>query len=47
VTELFETADSYGTNIEMISVDSEEGEMLMKAFNGLVAILRFRTVEGT
>ncbi len=43
VNEMFEVADSYGTNIEMISMDSEEGEMLMKAFNGLAAILRFRT----
>ncbi len=47
VTEMFETADTYGTKIEMISVDSEEGEMLMKAFNGLAAILRFRTGEGS
>jgi peptide chain release factor subunit 1 len=43
VNEMFEVADAFGTNIEMISTDSEEGEMLMKAFNGLAAILRFRS----
>jgi peptide subunit release factor 1 (eRF1) len=26
----------------MISMESEEGEMLMKAFNGMAAILRYR-----
>ncbi len=42
VNELYELADSYGTNVEMISMESEEGEMLMKAFNGMAAILRYR-----
>ncbi|KYK26095.1 MAG: peptide chain release factor 1 [Candidatus Proteinoplasmatales archaeon SG8-5] len=42
VNEMFDVADSYGTSIEMISMDSEEGEMLMKAFGGLAAILRYR-----
>ena len=42
VNELYELADSYGTTVEMISTDSEEGEMLVKAFNGLAAILRYR-----
>jgi len=44
VNELYELADKYGTKVEMISNDSEEGEMLMKAFNGMAAILRYRTV---
>ena len=43
VNDLYELADSYGTNVEMISKDSEEGEMLMTAFSGLAAILRYRT----
>ena len=42
VNELYELADSYGTTVEMISMESEEGEMLMKAFNGMAAILRYR-----
>ena len=42
VNEFYELAESYGTAVEMISMDSEEGEMLMKAFNGVAAILRYR-----
>jgi peptide chain release factor subunit 1 len=47
VNEMFESADAYGTKIEMVSMDSEEGEMLMKAFSGLVAILRYRLGGGS
>ncbi|QLH75208.1 MAG: peptide chain release factor 1 [Methanomassiliicoccales archaeon] len=43
VDELFELADSMGTKVELISSESEEGEMLLKAFGGLAAILRFST----
>ncbi len=39
---LYVNAESYGTTVELISMDSEEGEMLMKAFNGLAAILRYK-----
>lgn len=42
VNEMYEIAEAYGTDIEMVSLDSEEGEMLMKAFGGLAAILRYR-----
>ena len=42
VNDLYELADSMGSKVEMISTDSEEGDMLMKAFNGLAAILRYR-----
>ncbi|MDD4308462.1 MAG: peptide chain release factor aRF-1 [Thermoplasmata archaeon] len=42
VNDLYELADAYGTKVEMISNDSEEGEMLMKAFNGIAAVLRYR-----
>ncbi len=42
VNDLYELADSYGSKVEMISTDSEEGDMLMRAFNGLAAILRYK-----
>jgi len=42
VNDLYEIADSYGSKVEMISTDSEEGDMLMRAFNGLAAILRYK-----
>ncbi len=42
VNDLYELADSYGSSVEMISTDSEEGDMLMRAFNGLAAILRYK-----
>lgn len=43
VDEFFELADSMGTKVELISPDSEEGEMLLKAFGGIAALLRFAT----
>ncbi len=42
VEEIFKIADGFGTTVEMISQDSEEGEMLMRAFNGLAGVLRYR-----
>jgi len=42
VDDFFEMADQFGTTVEIISADSEEGEMLMKAFGGIAAILRYR-----
>jgi peptide chain release factor subunit 1 len=42
VDDYFEMADQFGTTVEIISADSEEGEMLMKAFGGIAAILRYR-----
>ncbi|MCL2712120.1 MAG: peptide chain release factor aRF-1 [Methanomassiliicoccaceae archaeon] len=42
VDDFFELADQFGTTVEIISADSEEGEMLMKAFGGMAAILRYR-----
>ena len=42
VDDFFEIADQFGTMVEIISADSEEGEMLMKAFGGIAAILRYR-----
>jgi peptide chain release factor subunit 1 len=42
VDDFFELADKFSTTVEIISADSEEGEMLMKAFGGIAAILRYR-----
>ena len=42
IKELTEMADSMGTGVEIISTESEEGQMLMNAFGGLAGILRFR-----
>ncbi len=42
VQELNEIASNYGTEVELISTESEEGEILVKAFGGIAAILRFR-----
>jgi peptide chain release factor subunit 1 len=41
VESLFEEADSHGATVHLISSESEEGEMLLKAFGGLAAILRY------
>ncbi|KQM12728.1 peptide chain release factor 1 [Methanomassiliicoccales archaeon RumEn M1] len=43
IDDLYEEAEKVGTTVELLSVDSEEGEMLMKAFGGFAAILRFTT----
>lgn len=41
VESLFEEASRRGASIKMISTESEEGEMLLKAFGGLAATLRY------
>jgi peptide chain release factor subunit 1 len=41
IDDMFEEASKMGTKVELISEDSEEGEMLMKAFGGMAALLRF------
>jgi peptide chain release factor subunit 1 len=41
VDSFYEDASKVGTKVELLSVDSEEGEMLMKAFGGIAAILRY------
>ena len=41
VSELFKLAEGVSTKVELISGDSEEGGLLLKAFGGLAAILRF------
>jgi peptide chain release factor subunit 1 len=42
VAELTELADQRGTDVELISEQSEQGQMLVNAFGGVAAILRFR-----
>lgn len=42
VDDLSEKADDTGTKVELISGDSSEGEMLLRAFGGLAGILRFK-----
>jgi peptide chain release factor subunit 1 len=39
----FEMAEGFNTKVQLISGDSEEGDMLLKAFGGIAAILRYRT----
>jgi peptide chain release factor subunit 1 len=41
VDAFYEDASKTGTKVELLSVDSEEGELLMKAFGGIAAILRY------
>ena len=41
VDDLFDQAGLMGTRVELISPDSEEGEMLLKAFGGIAGLLRF------
>lgn len=45
VEELFEKATASGAKVRMISDESEEGEMLAKAFGGVAALLRYPWVR--
>jgi peptide chain release factor subunit 1 len=42
IDNLAELAESSNTTVEIISSETEEGQMLKKAFGGIAAILRFR-----
>jgi len=42
IEELTSIAERTGTRVEMISKESEEGELLVRAFGGMAAILRYR-----
>ncbi|MCW4021815.1 MAG: peptide chain release factor aRF-1 [Candidatus Bathyarchaeota archaeon] len=42
IDDLSETAELIGTDIEIISADTEEGQMLKKSFGGVAAILRYK-----
>ncbi len=42
VEEIAEVCDSFSTQMEIISTDSSEGQMLLRAFGGIAALLRYR-----
>jgi len=42
IEELGEIAESTGTNVQIVSTETEEGEMLYNTFGGIAAILRFK-----
>jgi peptide chain release factor subunit 1 len=43
IVDAFSTlADRTNAKVELISADSDEGELLIKAFGGIAAILRYR-----
>jgi peptide chain release factor subunit 1 len=42
IEDLTSMAAQMGSNVELISKDSEEGQLLLRAFGGIAAILRFR-----
>ncbi|KQM10273.1 MAG: peptide chain release factor aRF-1 [Candidatus Methanomethylophilaceae archaeon] len=42
VDDFFEKAEAFNTHVEIISSDSEEGQMLLTAFGGIAAILRYK-----
>jgi len=43
IEELAEMAEGAGSNVEIISVETEEGQMLKESFGGIAAILRFKS----
>ncbi len=42
IDDLSSTAEGMGTSVELISKESEEGQLLLRAFGGIAAILRYR-----
>jgi len=46
VQELMETAERFGTRVEFISTETDEGRQLHESFGGVGAILRFRPQPG-
>ena len=42
IDELAEAAETIGTKVEIISADTEEGQMLKNSFGGVAAILRYK-----
>ncbi len=42
IDELAELAEQTGTDVEVISIETEEGQMLKNSFGGIAAILRFK-----
>ncbi len=42
IEELISVAENFGTKVELISSDSEEGDMFLRAFGGLAGVLRYK-----
>lgn len=42
IDNMFELADAFNAKLQLISGDSEEGDMLLKAFGGIAALLRYK-----
>ncbi|NIU38838.1 hypothetical protein GWN65_02370 [Candidatus Bathyarchaeota archaeon] len=43
IDELAELAEEVGTDVEILSVETEEGQMLKDSFGGIAAILRYKS----
>ncbi len=43
IDELAELAEEVGTDVEILSVETEEGQMLKESFGGIAAILRYKS----
>ncbi|MBR4503750.1 MAG: peptide chain release factor aRF-1 [Candidatus Methanomethylophilaceae archaeon] len=44
IDDFFLRADAFNTRVQIISPDSEEGDMLIKAFGGVAALLRYKVM---
>ncbi len=42
IDDIFNKAEAFSTRVQLISPDSEEGDMLLKAFGGVAALLRYK-----
>jgi peptide chain release factor subunit 1 len=42
IDEFYKMADEVGTSVELISTESEEGDLFLRAFDGFAGILRFK-----
>ncbi len=42
IDSFFEIAEAYNSHVQIISGDSEEGDMLLRAFGGIAALLRYK-----
>jgi peptide chain release factor subunit 1 len=42
IEDLGEIAETTGTNVDIISTETEEGESLYSTFGGIAAILRYK-----
>ena len=44
IDDFFLRAEAFNTRVQIISPDSEEGDMLIKAFGGIAALLRYKVM---